>query len=117
MRVFPREPLRHATCKRPERDRPRWPQLSRISITLMTTATAAHPLRTSIQDRTAKLGVVGLGYVGLPLAMLYSRAGFPVLGFDIDASKIATLNAGRSYIQRILPQEIQELRDNGFSAT
>jgi UDP-N-acetyl-D-glucosamine dehydrogenase len=83
----------------------------------MTTATATHPLKTKIQDRTAQLGVVGLGYVGLPLAMLYSRAGFPVLGFDIDASKVEMLNGGRSYIQRILPQEIEELRSQGFAAT
>jgi UDP-N-acetyl-D-glucosamine dehydrogenase len=70
-----------------------------------------------IQKRTARLGVVGLGYVGLPLAMLYSRAGFQLTGFDVDPAKIASLNAGRSYIQRILPEEIQGLRENGFEAT
>jgi len=70
-----------------------------------------------IQQRTARLGVVGLGYVGLPLAMLYSRAGFRLTGFDVDPSKVKNLNAGRSYIQRILPEEIQALREQGFEAT
>jgi UDP-N-acetyl-D-glucosamine dehydrogenase len=78
---------------------------------------SAHPLRTKIECRTARLGVVGLGYVGLPLAMLYARAGFRLMGFDVDASKVSCLNSGRSYIQRILPEEIQQLRENGFEAT
>ncbi len=77
----------------------------------------AHPLEQMIQQRTARLGVVGLGYVGLPLAMLYSRAGFRLTGFDVDSSKVENLNAGRSYIQRILPEEIQALREQGFEAT
>jgi UDP-N-acetyl-D-glucosamine dehydrogenase len=83
----------------------------------MNSAIEIHPLRSSIQSRTAKLGVVGLGYVGLPLAMLYSRAGFQVTGFDVDTAKVSTLNAGGSYIKRILIEEIQQLREAGFSAT
>ncbi|MEO6829087.1 MAG: nucleotide sugar dehydrogenase [Acidobacteriaceae bacterium] len=70
-----------------------------------------------IGDRTGKVGVVGLGYVGLPLAMLFSRAGFPVTGFDVDRTKVDKLNAGSSYIQRILPEEIAQLRETGFSAS
>jgi UDP-N-acetyl-D-glucosamine dehydrogenase len=83
----------------------------------MNAAIELHPLRTKIQNRTARLGVVGLGYVGLPLAMLYSRAGFKVTGFDVDSNKVNTLNAGGSYIKRILMEEIQQLREAGFSAT
>lgn len=75
-----------------------------------------HPLEQKIQQRTARVGVVGLGYVGLPLAMLYARAGFRLTGFDIDPVKVNTLNSGRSYIQRILPEEIQDLREHGFLA-
>lgn len=71
----------------------------------------------AIADRTAAVGVVGLGYVGLPLAMLFARAGFPVTGFDVDRSKVTKLNAGASYIQRILPEEIAQLRESGFSAS
>ena len=83
----------------------------------MTQTVCVHPLKQKIECRTARLGVIGLGYVGLPLAMLYSRAGFRITGFDVDSFKVASLNAGRSYIQRILPEEIQQLRENGFEAT
>lgn len=71
----------------------------------------------SVHNRSAKVGVVGLGYVGLPLAMLFSRAGFAVTGFDVDKTKVNKLNAGSSYIQRILPEEIAQLRESGFSAS
>lgn len=71
----------------------------------------------AIRNRTAQVGVVGLGYVGLPLAMLFSRAGFPVTGFDVDRQKVDKLNAGSSYIQRILPAEIVQLRESGFQAS
>ncbi len=76
-----------------------------------------NPLMSPIRDRTARVGVVGLGYVGLPLAMLFARAGFPVSGFDVDRTKVDKLNAGSSYIQRILPEEIAQLRESGFSAS
>ena len=54
-----------------------------------------------LETRTAKIGVIGLGYVGLPLSLLLSEAGFKVTGFDIDAKKVTDLEAGRSYIFRI----------------
>jgi UDP-N-acetyl-D-glucosamine dehydrogenase len=82
-----------------------------------TTAPSDNPLIQTVENRTAKVGVVGLGYVGLPLAMLFARAGFPVTGFDVDRSKVNKLNAGSSYIQRILPEEIAQLRETGFSAS
>lgn len=56
---------------------------------------------TEIYDHTATIGVVGLGYVGLPLALRYADMGFKVLGFDVDPSKIEVLNAGGSYIEHI----------------
>ncbi|MCF3642452.1 nucleotide sugar dehydrogenase [Rhizobium sp. TRM95111] len=58
-------------------------------------------LEKSIESRTARVGVIGLGYVGLPLAMAVATAGFPVTGFDIDVAKPAALNAGRSYIEAV----------------
>ena len=67
--------------------------------------------------RTAKIGVIGLGYVGLPLSLLLSEAGFKVTGFDIDAKKVADLEAGRSYIFRIEHTEIQSARKQGLQAT
>jgi len=70
-----------------------------------------------IQSRQAKIGIIGLGYVGLPLGLLFSEEKFQVLGFDIDATKVNALNSGNSYIHRILPAEIQQAREKGFSAT
>jgi UDP-N-acetyl-D-glucosamine dehydrogenase len=67
--------------------------------------------------RTAKIGVIGLGYVGLPLSLLLSEAGFKVTGFDIDARKVSDLEAGRSYIFRIEHTEIQSARKQGLQAT
>ena len=51
-----------------------------------------------IADKQARIGVIGLGYVGLPLAVEFARAGFRVVGYDVDAAKTAALNAGTSYI-------------------
>jgi UDP-N-acetyl-D-glucosamine dehydrogenase len=55
-------------------------------------------LKQKIDARTARLGVIGLGYVGLPLAVEFAKEGFDVTGFDVDLSKVAEINAGRSYI-------------------
>jgi UDP-N-acetyl-D-glucosamine dehydrogenase len=74
-------------------------------------------LQASIASRNARIGIVGMGYVGLPLALLFSEQGYSVTGFDIDSGKVATLNEGRSYIVRIPSTEIQSARRHGFSAT
>ena len=74
-------------------------------------------LKTKIKQHEARVGIIGLGYVGLPLALLYSEQRFPVTGFDIDARKVDTLSKGGSYIYRITPDEIQAARSQGFSAT
>ncbi len=70
-----------------------------------------------LETRTANVGVIGLGYVGLPLSLLLSEAGFQVTGFDIDAKKVDDLEAGRSYIFRIAETEIQAARRQGLKAT
>jgi len=70
-----------------------------------------------LKAHNAKVGVIGLGYVGLPLSLLLADAGFKVTGFDIDAKKVTDLEAGRSYIFRIEATEIQTARKQGFSAT
>lgn len=65
-----------------------------------------------------KIGVVGLGYVGLPLSLQFARSGATVLGLDIDPVKIEALNAGRSYIEHIQASSIAESVKSGrFSAT
>jgi UDP-N-acetyl-D-glucosamine dehydrogenase len=74
-------------------------------------------LKNKIQQREARVGIIGLGYVGLPLALLYSEQKFRVTGFDIDARKVEMLGKGASYIYRIAAEEIQAAKSNGFSAT
>jgi UDP-N-acetyl-D-glucosamine dehydrogenase len=87
----------------------------------MSTCTSARSfiseLKNRIDTRQARIGVIGLGYVGLPLALLYTDAKFRVTGFDIDRRKVETLSSGGSYIHRIPPTEIQAARSRGFSAT
>jgi len=70
-----------------------------------------------VERRELQVGIVGMGYVGLPLAMLFSQAGLRVTGFDIDPAKVRQLNAGQSYIHRIPPQQIQAALVSGFHAT
>ena len=69
------------------------------------------------KDRSAVIGIIGLGYVGLPLTLRYSAVGFKVLGIDIDAAKVGKLNAGASYIEHIAATQIARARANGFEAT
>ena len=71
-------------------------------------------LKRKIESRTAKVGVIGMGYVGLPLALLFSEQKFPVTGFDIDTKKVDVLESGGSYIYRIAPTEIQTARSPGL---
>jgi len=59
-----------------------------------------------IASRTARIGIIGLGYVGLPLAVEFCRAGFDVTGFDVDATKAREINAGRSYIGDVSSEEL-----------
>jgi UDP-N-acetyl-D-glucosamine dehydrogenase len=74
-------------------------------------------LRERIAAGTAVVGIYGLGYVGLPLALRFSEVGIKVIGFDIDPAKINALNAGQSYIERLTAQKIQQAREQGFEAT
>jgi UDP-N-acetyl-D-glucosamine dehydrogenase len=69
------------------------------------------------KSKTASVGVIGLGYVGLPLALLFNEEGFQVTGFDIDRTRIDMLACSRSYICRIPETEIALARDRGFQAT
>jgi UDP-N-acetyl-D-glucosamine dehydrogenase len=63
------------------------------------------------------VGIIGLGYVGLPLAKAFAGAGVKVLGFDVDATKVEKLNAGRSYIKQIPDSSIVGMQEKGFAAT
>ncbi len=74
--------------------------------------------RVRIERRMAVAGVIGLGYVGLPLAAAIARAGFKTIGFDIDPQKPPLLNAGTSYIDAVKSEELGRLvADERLSAT
>lgn len=70
-----------------------------------------------LESKTAVIGIVGLGYVGLPLALRFSDVGYPVLGFDIHTGKVGRLNAGETLIEHIPSSVIADARARGFSAT
>jgi len=73
--------------------------------------TIAAELKKIIENHTARIGVIGLGYVGLPLAVEKGKVGFPVLGFDINLERAAQINAGQNYIGDVKDQELKELVD------
>src|ERR1044071_7829140 len=70
-----------------------------------------------IASREARVGIIGMGYVGLPLALLFSGERFPVTGFDVDTEKVRALENCQPYIARITKQEIEDAREHGFTAT
>ena len=73
-----------------------------------------HELKQKILSGEACIGVIGLGYVGLPLVLHFARQGFRILGFDADQAKVEALNAGRSYIMHIQSEEIAALPRRGI---
>src|SRR4029453_12363942 len=87
----------------------------------MSTVTAGSGLfseaKSKIDNRQAKVGIIGLGYVGLPLALLFSEQRLPVTGFDIDRKKVETISQGGSYIFRIPAEDVKAAKAQGFSAT
>ncbi len=78
---------------------------------------AKQELLAKLGDRTGVIGIIGLGYVGLPLALCFAEAGFRVLGFDTDPEKVRSLEAGRSYLRRFPDDAIRRARASGFEAT
>jgi UDP-N-acetyl-D-glucosamine dehydrogenase len=89
-----------------------------MTLQLAKAESLAQELQNRIEAHTARVVVVGLGYVGLPLAETFAAQGYPVLGFDIDAEKVRRLNHGESYIGHICPERIEELVASGrFEAT
>ena len=82
-----------------------------------TPATTLPEFLERVRRRSVRVGIVGMGYVGLPLTLLFSEQGIAVTGFEIDERKVQQLNAGHSYIHRIEPEHIAAAQRNGFSAT
>ncbi len=71
-----------------------------------------------ISARSARVGIIGQGYVGLPLALVFQEAGFAVTGFDVDAKKVEAISAGRSLIKHIGPERVAAaVRSGRFKAT
>ena len=81
-------------------------------------SSALRELGAKIDDRSARIGVIGLGYVGLPLAVEFVAAGFEVIGFDIDAEKIRAIESGHSYIGDVSMEALRSAREgNRLRAT
>jgi UDP-N-acetyl-D-glucosamine dehydrogenase len=74
-------------------------------------------LTSRLTSRQSRIGIIGLGYVGIPLALRFHEVGLSVLGFDIDQERVTTLNVGDSPIQHIPASEIIAMRNSGFEAT
>ena len=74
-------------------------------------------LLSKINNQNCKIGIIGLGYVGLPLAIRFAEKGFKTIGFDVDKNKINMLNKGKSYINHITPEKIIDLQDKRFLPT
>jgi UDP-N-acetyl-D-glucosamine dehydrogenase len=70
-----------------------------------------------VEERSLVVGIAGIGYVGLPLALAFSEKGFRVVGFDVDGKKVEAVNAGRSYISYIPEARIAAAVANGLKAT
>src|SRR3981189_2517965 len=89
----------------------------------MTTATAtvgasAAQLAEKIGNKTARIGIIGLGYVGLPLAVEFAKAGFEVTGFDVDLFKVDAINKGQSYLRDVSRDDVAAASKAGkLSAT
>ncbi len=82
--------------------------------TTSSTHTPAETLRARLADRTARVGIIGLGYVGLPLAVEFARAGFRTVGIDLDVAKVAAVNRGESYIPDVPTSAVAELQRSGM---
>lgn len=94
------------------------PRAARSSKVLPTDPGALATLREVIARRRARVGIIGLGYVGLPLARAFVTGGFPVLGFDVDPGKVARLQRGESYIKSIPSSAVASMRAHQrFEAT
>lgn len=74
-------------------------------------------LITKLEEKQAVIGIVGLGYVGLPLVLRFCSIGYPVIGIDIDGEKVSSLNGGHSYIEHISDDEVLDAKSKGFQAT
>src|SRR5271168_2380936 len=83
-------------------------------MTITDAQTTANILEEKIASRRARVGIIGLRYVGLPLAVEFAKAGFKVTGIDVQAEKVAKLNAGESYVQDVPAEVLRPLVESGL---
>ena len=78
----------------------------------------SNKLENKIQDKSAVIGIIGLGYVGLPLAVEFGNNGFKVIGIDIDKPRVAQINSGDNYIGDVSDENLSDLvKSNKLSGT
>ena len=70
-----------------------------------------------VDDRTARVVIVGQGYVGLPVAMRASEIGYPVVGYEVDGNRVAALREGRSFVEDVSPDRLRRALDRGYTVT
>ena len=85
----------------------------RLNASTSPASSVAEALRAKIADRSARVGIVGLGYVGLPLAVELARAGFRATGVDLDRKKVDAINRGESYTQDVPTSDVAEFYHTG----
>lgn len=93
-----------------------WLKSYRMNTSHLTSSDVATKFSDSIETKQATIGIVGLGYVGLPLALAYAHDGFKTVGFDIDSEKTQQINAGQSYIKHIAAESISQTIQSGTLA-
>ena len=79
----------------------------------LSTSSPLDQLAKKIENRTARIGVIGLGYVGLPLAVEFAKEGFSVTGIDLDSFRVSGVNSGKSYILDVPSEELKQLHRHG----
>lgn len=113
--VSPETPTDHVQQGFHQRQSPVTSELMELEIL---NTSSARKLRERIMNKTARVGVLGLGYVGLPLAIEFARAGFEVVGIDVQQSKVDEIRRGRSYVKDISDDVLKSFVENGkFRAT
>ena len=91
--------------------------IDKLKISQHTRMTMKQSLSNRLQEKTAIIGIIGLGYVGLPLSLRFAEAGYKVIGFDIDPDKTEQLNHGQSYIRHFEDEKVKAAIQAGFEAS
>src|SRR5262249_3773503 len=114
----PRRESSHHAGSTPKRARTKGGEALPETVRMASARSHAMSLLVKIEDKTARLAIVGQGYVGLPLAVEFARAGFPVAGIDTNPDRVGALSRGASYVPDVPNEQLQEvIRAGRFLAT